>query len=339
MNKIFGTEESKTDDEIPLLIVVKKNKLRVTFQNEELYFFKTIKFEEILSYIKTVFNLEEPPKSIEKTKSSKITEIKSLYGFRIWIIKNEINLLRNINETLKKNSRAYVKGILVKYEGEEIGKIVIDKNCILLCEVKEGCEFFLFNENVICKWFCDKCMVKMKDDETENYTIKQKISDCKTKVFCSDDCINKYNEKILKNQSQNNIIEERDSSKNIRETRSFNNNIIEKSEIPSGRLINRQNTCYLNSAFQCLKHAEELTTFLLKGETIQKLYTMLNNNNTNDVEIKTSIEFVSLIGKLNKMEGKSYETTEFLDMFTQIPNSDAQKVKFLIGNYLNNLFI
>lgn len=126
------------NDEITILILVKQNKLRVNFQTHEIPFNKAMKLQEIFSQIKDWLKLEETSKSLEKTKSLKTTKIKSFYGVRMWIVKNGLNFLQNMEKTLIENLRAYVFGRLVENDRKEIGDIEMEMNGRLLCESECG---------------------------------------------------------------------------------------------------------------------------------------------------------------------------------------------------------
>jgi ubiquitin C-terminal hydrolase len=123
----------------------------------------------------------------------------------------------------------------------------------------------------------------------------------------------------------------------------INQNIIEN--INKVGLKNRGNTCYLNTAIQCMYHIKELTDYFIKKEYLDDLkyrFNFLKKNNQNIDEILFTKEFGKLINAMyisnTSIEPKSFH--EIIqkqdDRFSGYEQQDSQEALSLILDKLHD---
>ena len=263
------------------------------------------------------------PSSGPKPKIYKNDEEKPL---RVWILYPEIytkNHLRHLEEKSSSKGKAYIHGKLLKIDwltslNEMIKNEEFDK---VLIEIKDECNFFLFNDNEYITGKCDNC---------DNELFLPFICSCKLNCYCSEKCLKEdvfhkiknphdhddnsnmqnanqngkngnNDEKII---NKNNFIDIKQNKEEFcsQTIQNFKQKIISnnyKEKITKKKsfigLKNLGNTCYMNAAIQCLNSVSNLTDFLLsKFENDRDL----KNNEAKPKETKFILHYYTFLKTL-----------------------------------------
>ena len=170
----------------------------------------------------------------------------------------------------------------------------------------------------------------------ENLKDKYNCEICNFSIFCSDKCANESKDHDNLHRQYLQIIEEKF---NLSDLLSMNLEDILSNETNFGRvgLYNMGNTCYLNSALQCLSNTEDLTKYFLK----KYFRTEINNGSSLGSKGFIANEYYKFINRMWNEPEKQFCPKEFRIKFcnkTQLfLNSEQQDSQEFLLAVLDNL--
>ena len=386
-NSINPLNPFLTHDIKKILKNMDNNKIKI----EKIYFdsFKNVK--ELINYINQILNQHRnkftntpiifgPSFTLEET-----TNIENI-NYRLWLLilnnKIEINTLSNIIEEYISKNEDVDFPLNFPQLNNNLNEIYFHPYLLTNFLSNKVCEIF---PNKYSKNFNHKDYNKIEDENTmpeinilieefpyhfqepkKEYTIK-KCSQCHYKDFvfsgcqcgkafyCSDECKKKnFNNHLIScNISLFNYLAKK--NENLYRTIKGRKEFFEKENINILGLTNLGNSCYMNSALQCLFATKELSNFFLynfNNDFINKdnilgsgglltlgyINLLLNINNTSNNRYISPDNFKIILGKCSaKFEGNEQEDAhEFINYLLDVLHEDLNRVKEKPNN-INNL--
>lgn len=271
-------------------------------QNDTIY-----QIEVYLKIIKVAFMLKNSliVQNFSISRKNNISYIKKIVlktfnlhsQSRAWKIDINKLPLNRLQVITSKSFEVFIDGTIIEEE-TVIDDAEIAEGNILLIEVPQNKKYIYTDNNNCLKGKCSFCQCSSK---------KVSCSTCRVKLYCTSDC-----EKLHKNEHkvsckprkkkflsflscfcrQSATLSDSEDD-NIVLPMQYKGKIMKRSVKFAG-LQNLGNTCFMNSAVQCLTHTEALTSFFLSGEYSSKI----NKTNPLGTKGKIALAYAELLNMM-----------------------------------------
>ena len=207
------------------------------------------------------------------------------------------------------------------------------ENEILLVEIIIKGEDNLFEDlNIKMKneYRCTVC-----NNKINHINDKYHCEYCKLSLFCSEFCANQSSDHLKLDKTLKKIIEPKFSLSNLLSLKI--ESLVKRSDC-KGRigLVNIGNTCYFNSAIQCLSNTEDLTKYFLNLDYLKEI----NNGNASSSRGNISREYSNLIQEMWRGYGNAISPKNFWVTFVKkedaFRNHEQQDSQEFLLSLLNN---
>ena len=183
-------------------------------------------------------------------------------------------------------------------------KIYNKEKHILIIEIYENNETkFLFD---LKKFMKNKFQCRICSKEIPDLKERYKCEICYLSLFCSKKCSDESSEHLILDKQLNNIYDKRFVLSELLST-DIDNFINSESSKGKVGLCNMGNTCYMNSALQCLSNTEDLTKYFL----LHYFKSEINNGSSLSSKGIISKSYYNLINSLWNDNNKQFLPKEF----------------------------